>query len=513
MTNEISRIQYTADNIQTEFAYPFRLFDAHNLRVYVDNTLVTTGWRINKISEAGMVVFDVAPASGCTITLERVLPLTRISDFQDAGLIKAKTLNDEFDYRVGVEAQINDKLSRALTYPANTNFDNTVPYPVAKKALIWNEDGTGIINSASNIDELAVYVETQISEIEIAQNTTSEQLANTNSLVDELNTKVAEVEDLRTSITGKAEDNSVVHLSGDEIINGTKTFSTPIVGSINGNATSANNAATANTLANSRTIALSGMASGTATSFDGSSDITIPITSIQSASDIQAGVVDTQAQTFSGIKTFASSPVVPTPNGLTDAANKNYVDSVSSGNYVGASSTASAVADKVATCSNFVLSTGVRIRIKFDNANTVAGALTLNVESTGAKGIRNEAGVAVSANSPAYFPAGAYIEFWYDGTYWAYVNRVVDEYVNGTSGYEILANGKIKQWGQGNCTVALSTINLLKTMRNTDYIAYGNQFVSTTNSYAITFANPTTTTLQWKNNAATLNGVWVVEGY
>lgn len=83
----------------------------------------------------------------------------------------------------------------------------------------------------------------------------------------------------------------------DQTVAGTKTFSKPIVGSVTGSsgsctgnaatattATTAQactgNAATATKLATARTITLSGAATGTATSFDGSGNITIPVTAL-----------------------------------------------------------------------------------------------------------------------------------------------------------------------------------------------------------------------------------------
>lgn len=126
---------------------------------------------------------------------------------------------------------------------------------------------------------------------------------------------------------GKADNSKVVHKSGDEAIAGTKTFSNGVLltadnalmaqsggytlllrndgnatyllmsekggapGSFNGavplvifNSTGVcninGNAATATKLATARTIALSGVATGTATSFDGSGNITIPVTAL-----------------------------------------------------------------------------------------------------------------------------------------------------------------------------------------------------------------------------------------
>ena len=79
------------------------------------------------------------------------------------------------------------------------------------------------------------------------------------------------------------------------------------------------NAGTATTLQTARTI--NGVA------FDGSANITV--------SDSTA-VKLTDNQTVAGIKTFSSSPVVPTPTAITQATNKQYVDSKYSGfkNYI-----------------------------------------------------------------------------------------------------------------------------------------------------------------------------------
>ena len=71
----------------------------------------------------------------------------------------------------------------------------------------------------------------------------------------------------------------------DQTIAGTKTFSKPIVGSVTGSSGSCTgNSATATKLATARTIALSGAATGTATAFDGSGNITIPVTALSAPS-------------------------------------------------------------------------------------------------------------------------------------------------------------------------------------------------------------------------------------
>ena len=71
----------------------------------------------------------------------------------------------------------------------------------------------------------------------------------------------------------------------DQTIAGTKTFSKPIVGSVTGSSGSCTgNSATATKLSTARTIALSGAVTGTATAFDGSGNITIPVTALSAPS-------------------------------------------------------------------------------------------------------------------------------------------------------------------------------------------------------------------------------------
>ena len=84
------------------------------------------------------------------------------------------------------------------------------------------------------------------------------------------------------------------------------------------------------------------------------------------------------------------------------------------------SSTAAGTAAKVATItptvSGWTLESGVSVTVKFTAANT-ALAPTLNVNSTGAKAIRDYTGAAL-AESAYKWAAGTAYTFTYDGAYW-----------------------------------------------------------------------------------------------
>ena len=99
-------------------------------------------------------------------------------------------------------------------------------------------------------------------------------------------------------------DNTTVKLTGNQIVDGIKTFSSTIAGNITGNAATASKLQTP--------ININGV------SFDGSSDITISNTT---------AVNLTGNQTIAGVKTFTSSPIVPTPTTDFQVATKEYVDS------------------------------------------------------------------------------------------------------------------------------------------------------------------------------------------
>ena len=84
----------------------------------------------------------------------------------------------------------------------------------------------------------------------------------------------------------------------------------------------------------------------------------------------------------------------------------------------GVCSTAASTAAKVVTSANFALAAGASITVYNTYAQTYyGGALTLNVNSTGAKTIK-VAGVVTSSTNQLIWGPGSSITYVYDGTYW-----------------------------------------------------------------------------------------------
>lgn len=83
-------------------------------------------------------------------------------------------------------------------------------------------------------------------------------------------------------------------------------------------------------------------------------------------------------------------------------------------------STAAGTGAKVVALTNFALTTGSCVRVKFTNTNT-AGNVTLNVNNTGAKPIMQYGVVPVGTDVSISWNAGEVVEFVYDGTNWVIV--------------------------------------------------------------------------------------------
>ena len=152
--------------------------------------------------------------------------------------------------------------------------------------------------------------------------------------------------------------------------------------------------------------------------------------------------------------------------------------------YVGTCTTAGATKDKEAYVDGyFVLRKGVRVAIKFSNTNTysstTASPVTLNVNGTGAKNIWYNTTHSGAGNTGTYTTiygvANLYYYYVYDGTYWVWDGRDVDNdttYTPNTLGF-----------GYGTCDTAEATTAKVVTLANYNLINGG--YVSVKFTYGV----------------------------
>lgn len=142
-------VRYVANGIQTVFEYPFPIFASEDLKVYFDGAPQFSGFDIagSGGTSGGTATFDIPPADGIILTLERRLPLERMTDFLEGGDFSAQAINNELDYLTASVQQIDRRLSPMLRYSDHENPAATVLPPResrANKALGFDGDGNPI---------------------------------------------------------------------------------------------------------------------------------------------------------------------------------------------------------------------------------------------------------------------------------------------------------------------------------------------------------------------------------
>jgi Pectate lyase superfamily protein len=142
-------VRYVANGTETRYEYPFPIFASEDLRVYFNAVPQYTGYDVTDAGNTagGAVEFDVAPGDGIVITLERRLPLERMTDFLEGGDFSAQSINNELDYLTASIQQVQRGQSLMIRYSDHeTPGDIILPgrESRANKALGFDGDGNPV---------------------------------------------------------------------------------------------------------------------------------------------------------------------------------------------------------------------------------------------------------------------------------------------------------------------------------------------------------------------------------
>ncbi|MFN8700545.1 MAG: hypothetical protein ACK5XB_07460 [Rhodospirillales bacterium] len=132
ITAKIPRKRYVADGTQTVFSFDFVLFQPSELLVTVNGVPVASGVAVSLLADGtGIATFAAAPAASAVVVLQRRVTIKRETDFQEGGELRAKTLNDEFDFQTAALQQLEAAAARALRLPADDADDAATVLPIA----------------------------------------------------------------------------------------------------------------------------------------------------------------------------------------------------------------------------------------------------------------------------------------------------------------------------------------------------------------------------------------------
>ncbi len=142
-------IRTLANGSQTVFAYPFPIFAAADLKIFLNGAPQSSGFSIVGIgqTDGGAVTFDTAPAAGVVVTLERRLDLERLTDFLEGGDFSARAINNELDFLMAALQQVSRDQGAMLRYAPTENpagLDLPARNTRAGKALGFDDNGNPV---------------------------------------------------------------------------------------------------------------------------------------------------------------------------------------------------------------------------------------------------------------------------------------------------------------------------------------------------------------------------------
>lgn len=117
ITATTNRIQYTGDGSSTGFAFPFRIFAATDLEVFLAGVLQTTGYSVTGGDPSGTVNFAAAPGSGVAVLIRRAVPATQPLDYVENDPFPAETHEAGLDRATILAIQLAELLQTCLRLP------------------------------------------------------------------------------------------------------------------------------------------------------------------------------------------------------------------------------------------------------------------------------------------------------------------------------------------------------------------------------------------------------------
>lgn len=212
---------FDGNDVATSFPFDFKIFADSDLRVVLRDALAAeylltldVDYSVSMIPDqnadpGGTITYPLSGsplATGERLTVTTDLELSQQTVFTNLGKFFPATVEDTFDRLTMLLRQIQAESVRAIRVPVSLSDVLTdLPTPVAGAALVWNEDGTALVNGVPTESLIAI----------------SSFMANVIQAVD--------AAEARTDI-GAAADAEVVKLTGDQTIAGVKTFSSaPVI--------------------------------------------------------------------------------------------------------------------------------------------------------------------------------------------------------------------------------------------------------------------------------------------
>lgn len=149
-----SRIQYSPNGLTNDFAFPYMFLDDTHLEVILTSAAgVDTLQTLNsdytvtgaEDPSGGTVTMTIAPVSGTTLTISRIVPITQLVDYIANDNFPAETHETTLDKLTMIAQMLLDMIGRCLIFPSSedptTDNDLMSIADRADKILGFDSDG------------------------------------------------------------------------------------------------------------------------------------------------------------------------------------------------------------------------------------------------------------------------------------------------------------------------------------------------------------------------------------
>ena len=156
-TNE-RREQYVSSGSTGPYSFNFVIYNQTEIAVYVDDVVqtLTTHYTVTINADGtGEIDFGSAPASGALVTIIGAKDLGRTTVFSSGGPLTADALESEFNNQVLFMQQLDEKISRAIQLPIETDATRPLQFPYdnteannSNKLIAYNNAGNALITTS-----------------------------------------------------------------------------------------------------------------------------------------------------------------------------------------------------------------------------------------------------------------------------------------------------------------------------------------------------------------------------
>jgi hypothetical protein len=148
-------VQYTSDGARSTYSFPFCVFAAANVEVFVNKDKADGQYTVSGVgqSDGGSITFTQPPAAGKTITIRRRLPIERTNDFQESSELRAAALNHDLDYLTACVQQLEDDVGRCVALSATDPLRSLAIPDLGErrdKLLGFDDEGNLVAVAAGN---------------------------------------------------------------------------------------------------------------------------------------------------------------------------------------------------------------------------------------------------------------------------------------------------------------------------------------------------------------------------